>query len=202
MEFNKKKLVAPLVGALIAAAAPAAFADGNFYLGGSMGRADSDASLSDIATGLVGSVDHSDSGWSLFAGYRFNPYLGVEGGYADLGRNSVDAVFAGTGVGFGRRTDLSAWNVVGIGSFPLSDHLSLFGKAGVSRWKAKGDTHSGPSYVAFDEDGTRLTYGAGMTYDLTQSTKIRAEWERYQMKPMSSDLNVDYYSAGIVFNFK
>jgi OOP family OmpA-OmpF porin len=201
MALKGRILTVPLVIGLLALP-PAAFADRAFYLGGNMGRSDSDASLADIGTGLVGSVDHTDTGWSLFAGYRFNAFLGVEGGYADLGSNSVNAVFAGSGTALGGKGDLSAWNVVGIGSFPLTNRFSLFGKAGVARWKVKGSGSSGTSYLAFDEDGTKFTYGAGMSYDLSESAKVRAQWERFQMKPRDTDLNVDYYSAGIVFSFK
>jgi len=148
----------------------------------------------------MGATNQADSSRAIFAGYRFNSFLRVEGAYVDLGRNSVNTVFSE----FDRRdqNNVNAWNVVGVGSWALTNRMSLFGKAGVARWKTKGNDTSKTSYLAFDEEGTKFTYGAGMTFDLNESAKIRAEWERYQIKPLETDLNVDYYTAGIVFSFK
>jgi OmpA-OmpF porin, OOP family len=86
-----------------------------FYLGGSAGNAKYDLSKGDldaisrsafldngaIPLNPTSSYDDSDTAWSLIAGYRFNQFIAVEGGYMDLGstkyRNSGNVLLPGVG---------------------------------------------------------------------------------------------------------
>ena len=56
-----------------------AFAEDGFYAGVGVGQATIEIDDSDI------DFDQDDFGWKAFAGYRFMPYFGIEGGYVDLG---------------------------------------------------------------------------------------------------------------------
>ncbi|WP_444903267.1 outer membrane beta-barrel protein [Microbulbifer sp. CnH-101-E] len=58
--------------------------ENSFYLKSSYGKVDTDVS-SQEAQELFGTKLSDPNGWSLTLGYRFNNFLAIEGGYADLG---------------------------------------------------------------------------------------------------------------------
>ena len=64
---------------------------GQFILGGSVGQ----GSL-EIPSSGGSRFDLDSTGWKLFAGWRFGKYLGIEGGYTELG--SLNATMQGTSV--------------------------------------------------------------------------------------------------------
>src|SRR5947207_424512 len=77
---------------LCAGAAPIAVSaaeNSGWYIGGSVGQSTSDYSSSrarsDFGYAAGVNVDNADTGWKLFSGYRFNPNLGIEFGFVDLG---------------------------------------------------------------------------------------------------------------------
>ncbi|HEU5282508.1 MAG TPA: outer membrane beta-barrel protein, partial [Burkholderiales bacterium] len=76
-----------IVAGLLLTAGPApAFAqdEAGFYVGGGIGQSE----LKDACDGdglTVTDCDDTDTAWKLFAGYWFNKYFAVEGGYIDFG---------------------------------------------------------------------------------------------------------------------
>ncbi|MEJ2762034.1 MAG: outer membrane beta-barrel protein, partial [Gammaproteobacteria bacterium] len=162
-----------------------------FYVGGSLGYTDFHQSASEIqsilaSAGLSGvnataNVDDTDMGWKLFGGFHFNKYLGIEGGYADLGRTKLslnatvnDPLISPTPVNIAStaRVNVDGFTLDGVLSYPIYDRFDVFGKAGAFFWSADlkanvnvtglgtpiSDTFSN------DENGTDLTFGAGMRY--------------------------------------
>lgn len=81
------------------------------------------------------SLDKSDIGYSLAAGFRFSPYLAIEAAYLDLGRYSyrVEDEEGTVELGFGSRGP--ALSV--IGTWPINDTWSLEGRAGAYLGKSK-----------------------------------------------------------------
>lgn len=174
------------------------WADSGWYAGGGIGAskidsADSNALCSDIdaaiASGLSGgcSIDDSDTAWKLFAGWRFNPYLAIEGGWADLGDfgvdyNLTDGVSNETGTGTGSASTFFATGVAGI---PVGERASIYGKLGIHSWDSDGS-----SQIVFDgalvesidggDSGTDLLYGGGLELGLMEKAAARLEWERYE----------------------
>src|SRR6266480_2733739 len=71
--------------------------DSRFYIGGSIGRSqvkiDTGAFADETTAAGLGNTgygaNNSDTGWKLFAGYKFHPNFAVEGGYVDLGKFSA-----------------------------------------------------------------------------------------------------------------
>ena len=86
------------------------------YIGGTLGQSE----YKDGCTG-VASCDEKDTAWRLLAGYQFNRYFAAELGYHDLG--SVSAP--------GASVDGTAWELVGLGAYPVFEKVSLYGKLGV-----------------------------------------------------------------------
>jgi|SRR6185436_9766677 OOP family OmpA-OmpF porin len=190
-------------GAVLLLLAQPAFAeDAGFYLGGSIGQAEHSGACSSA----VVPCDEKDGAWKLFAGYQFNRHLAVEFGYADLGASSASgqqSSFNSSGT-----FEVTAWELVAVGAFPVMDRLSVFGKAGLFRGEAKGEVivvSSGGSVFSESrkESNTDLTFGLGVRYDVTRNLGVRAEWQRYLDvgggELVSAD--VDVFSLGFQFRF-
>ena len=147
---------------------------GSWYLGGTLGQ-------SKFKEG-----DDKDTAWRLLGGYQFNRYFSAEIAYHNLGEVSLAA---GTTKG-------NAWELVGIGAWPLIERVSAYGKLGVYRGELKAP--------GAKETNNDLTYGAGLQYDLTRQVGVRGEWQRYNKMGGGSiaETNVDVLSVGVVYRFQ
>ncbi|MBI3919113.1 MAG: outer membrane beta-barrel protein [Betaproteobacteria bacterium] len=73
----------------------AAEPNAGFYGGLGVGR-----NYTDLDSGsIAGSKDEKDTAWKFFGGYQINRYIGIEGGYVDLGKASVTGVSGGNVAG-------------------------------------------------------------------------------------------------------
>lgn len=97
---------------LIAAALSTAFAAtpamAGWYLGGGLGKSDTDS---------------SENSWKVFGGYQFNPTWGAELGYTDLGNY--------------RGAEVESWSLAGTATLPMWERWSLLAKLGVARNNAE-----------------------------------------------------------------
>lgn len=172
MEIGKKGLLAGLIGAGFALAGPAALAQApaapGWYAGGSLGQ--SEAKDTDCSPPLT-SCDDKDTAWKIFGGYQINRNFAVELGYTNLGE------FSASGPGVNASIESKAWEVMGVGSFPVADRFSLYGKLGF--YRAESEATSNIPGVSADESNTGLAFGIGAQYDFTRSVAVRAEWQRY-----------------------
>ena len=151
------------------------------YIGGTLGQSE----YKDGCTG-VASCDEKDTAWRLLAGYQFNRYFAAELGYHDLG--SVSAP--------GASVDGTAWELVGLGAYPVFEKVSLYGKLGVYRGELEAP--------AAKETNSDLTYGIGLQYDVLKSLGVRGEWQRYSKLGGGAigETDVDVLSAGVVYRFQ
>src|SRR5687767_10640207 len=85
----------------------------SWYIGGTLGQAE----LKDACAG-VSDCDEKDTAWRILGGYQFNRHFAAELGYHDLGEASAPA---GT-------SEANAWELVGIGSYPIANQFSIYGK--------------------------------------------------------------------------
>lgn len=149
------------------------------YVGGSLGR-------SNFKT-----PSETDTAWRLFGGYQLNRYFAAEVGYHDLGEvNFVQ----------GDR-NAKAWELVGVGMYPVANALSVYGKLG-GYW-AKSELHS--SVVpSGDDTNTGLTYGVGAQYDMMQNAAVRVEWQRYDNVggDTTGKTDVDVLNVGLLWKFR
>ncbi len=125
------------------------------YFGGALG-----ASEAETYCAITKGCENKDSSWKAFAGYNISETFSAEAAYTNIG----DLHKQGTS------SDISALSVSGVANLNVSDQLGVFAKAGFSRWESK-NTDS-------DKSGTGLTYGLGAKISLSESMKLRAEWER------------------------
>jgi OOP family OmpA-OmpF porin len=156
------------------------------YAGASIGQSKFRAGCQAAFT----SCDDKDTAWRLFGGYQLNRNLGAELGYADFGKAEGSSALGRSSV------DANAWDLVGIGSLPIIDRLSAYGKLGVyhGTLKAGGTDHS----------NNDLTFGLGAQYDLLRNVGLRTEWQRY--KDMGGGdfgkTDVDVLNVGVLYRFQ
>lgn len=199
-----------LTGLLVVMAAPVYAAEANtnmasgFYATASVGQTRIDDKGLDDLGNMGISVDDTDTGYSIGLGYEFNKYVALEAGYANLGeasasyadsRGSANASVEADGYYLGPKLTL-----------PVTDKFAIFGKMGLFVWKADGRASGTGAFasptVSASDDGTDLYFGVGMGYDVTDTLSVKAEWTRFRFDGgESSDTDVDFISAGLVFKF-
>lgn len=164
-----KFILASLLCAFSAGSALAAETTG-FYLRGLVGQADTDESLLD-----------NDTAFSIGGGWRFLPYLSVEGGYNDFGD------FDGRGVSAQLGAD--SWELGVAAKVPFADS-GFFGQArlGVHRWDI--DSRLGTTRVSLD--GNDPYYGIGVGYDFTEQFGVTLSYDRYDV----DDFDIDRIGLG------
>ena len=190
MLMQKKVLVTALLAGFaalptLAMAQAKGNADLGFYAGASIGQSTS----SDCG----GSCDDKDTAYRVFGGYKFHPNIAVEGGYSPLGETSSGNL----------KAEANAWDLVGLGIFPLGNNFSIFGKLGFYNAEIKlSGAASGKKTT------TDLTYGIGGQYDFNRNLGLRLEWQRYSgvkapdvANVSSGDTDIDVVSVGALWRF-
>jgi OOP family OmpA-OmpF porin len=200
--------------ALALISSPCAMAqDPGFYLGFNVGQAKARVDDEKITSSLLGagftttsiSNDERGTGFKLFAGYRFNKYFSLEGGYFDLGKFSFDAntMPAGTLSGELRAKGV---NLDAVLSVPFTEKFSAFVRVGANHASVH-DSFAATGAVNVltpnpSENATNIKYGAGIEYDFTRRVGMRAEVERYRINdPVQRKGDIDLVSLGLVFRF-
>ncbi|MBI2308001.1 MAG: porin [Rhodocyclales bacterium] len=206
--------------AVLAMSSGIALAEGNWYVGGSIGRASVDGQNVDKdvaallrddygATAVHSSSDDTDTSYKLFAGYKFNKNFAIEGGYADFGRFKASAGgVIGTPVEIKGKIDSYAVFVDAVGSLPLNDSFSLFGKAGAAythtKLKVSGSWGGFTDSISESDSEVVPKLGVGAEYNITKSVAVRAEYEHYFNvgdKNNTGESDVGVWSLGVKMSF-
>jgi len=185
-----------------------------WYLGGFIGQSNFDVSKSDLDLPASANLDDSDTAFKVIAGYEFNEYFAIEGGYADLGELSfgISEQYSETNwsynVDVNATGELNGFLVNLVGKLPLNDATHLYAKVGAFSWDAKVtatysgvENHYDQSYTfnsseSESDDGTDVFYGVGIGYKI-DNFMLRAEFER-----MDSDgEDTDVLSIGATYHF-
>ena len=155
-----------------------------FYLGAGLTQSRWEADNFD-----VDDVDDEDNSWKVIAGYRFNPYLGVEANYIDFGETSAPVA------PLGQRFDAEAkgFALYAVGSVPIS-MVDLYAKAGAARIDGEGQFGD----LAFNDDDTEFAYGAGVRVRLMENFAINAEYEKFETDVVG---DLDLISLGATYSF-
>ncbi len=120
--------------------------------------------------------DDDDTTYSASLGLMFNPHVGIEFGYYDLGE------FSG-GAG---EVDNDAWTGSLVLALPF-DRSSIYGKLGVARRETSGSLFG----IPVDRDDTENFYGAGAVFGLGP-VGLYVEWLQFD-----GDRDVDVIGAGV-----
>lgn len=183
-----------LCAALLAGRGEAA--DGNAYVGASVGLVDVDTAFRPNR-GSTNAYDTDDVGLKVFAGYRLSDWFGIEGGYLDLGDVVQVAQFPDAS---NLRLNQKAIDVFGVFSLQ-AEKFELFAKAGVVRSNVDGSFSSlfGPTGISDKETDVAWGIGAARTLD---DFAIRVEYERFGFESFYGDFrHPELLSVGFTWTF-
>ena len=213
MKFTKASGTLGLL-ALAALSSPLAIAqDSGWYGGANVGRSAATIDDERINRGLLGSGftsstivdDDRSTGYKIFGGYQLNRNFAVEGGYFDLGNFGYTATTVPAGTLDGR-IKLRGLNLDLVGTVPLSEKFSVFGRAGLNYAQAR-DSFSGTGAVQVAnpnprKNDTNYKLGLGLQYALSESLAVRAEAERYRVNDAIGNRgHIDLVSVGLIYRF-
>ena len=204
-----------IAAGLALATSPALAAEAGFYLGAGAGQANVEV---DDVLGVSGAnFDEDDTGFKVFGGYRFFPWLGVEAIYVDAGSPSVGGPLYPDGSGQGRLgIDVKALVAAAVFILPLGDRFELFAKPGFAYWKADtsvyvNDPLAGEFRVSQDDDDSAFFVGAGAGFHVSDHFGIRLEYEWFEVTPQwdeyeeefvqELDASASFISASFVYRF-
>ena len=139
-------------------------------------------------------------GWSnpgvirIAGGYHFSPVFAVELGYSMFGDSN------GSAPPYGLATlSLSSFQVVAVGSLPLSPQFDLIGKLGLANNYEDYSDESG-GYGSFSQSG--LMIGAGAEFHVNSQVSLRALYDNYgKFDNFDPPVKVTSFSLGLVYNF-
>jgi OmpA-OmpF porin, OOP family len=184
-----------------AVAAPAFAADEGWYAGVDVGRSRTNSPPNIVLN------KSTDTVGGIWGGYQFNKYWGAEVFYTGAGKfNGVNA--ADTVAGSGKA---DVWGIDAVGTLPLSDTFSLYGKLGYADTKTSTSSYviatGGPTTLS-GASRNALTGGLGLQYAVTPSVGIRLGWDRYEAAVSGAsaagskdNFNVNVYSLGVLYKF-
>jgi OmpA-OmpF porin, OOP family len=201
----KGRVIFALGVAATVAAASALAAEEGFYIGGSYGQS---TAKGDTGPVLVATppptfntfhYDKDETGWKAFAGYTFLPWLGVEGGYVDLGhgqKNFRSALASAQG-----EVDANGWEGFLVGYLPIGP-IDIFGKLGGIEssidFKVKATVAGQPTqHNNESESNGMFAYGGGLQYRFGHWA-VRAEYEGYDVSKLD---DLYFISAGLTYTF-
>jgi OOP family OmpA-OmpF porin len=168
--------------------APTAYSQDNGpFIGASIGS----AGLDDDFDGL--SIDESGTAFRIVAGWRFNEYFALEGGYHDFG--DFEQAFVVDGEELNVALSADGFTLGAVGSIPLSERFSLMGRAGMFFWDGNAEINNVSQATPEDNN---LFFGAGLNFQLTQKMRLTGDWTRYDLEDTISNV----FSVGLEYRFR
>ena len=152
------------------------------------------------------SADDRDVGFKLFVGKQLNKYFAIEAGYFDLGEFNYRATTTGNGV-LASETEYRGGNLDLVGQLPLTERLSLLGRAGLQYTKATtrftGNRLNALGNPNPPNEGRRNPkVGLGIEYKLTEALALRGEVERLRVNDAAGNRgDIDVGSINMVYKF-
>jgi OmpA-OmpF porin, OOP family len=154
-------------------------------------------------TDIQSNVGNNDSGFKVQVGWNFAPNFALEVGYVGLGSSRYTATFTDGTAQAAFKAGGIVVDVLGIA--PLGGDFSLYGRLGlIAATVVTSFTQSGPAGLSVNTSGTdgmvRPNFGFGFAYDLSKSTALRLEVERFShLRSSSSGTNdMDMVSFGFL----
>lgn len=193
----------PLAAAMfcVAIASPALARDGQFFLRGELGRADTDFDLGTTET------QDNERIYAARAGYYFNRHFAVEGFYTKL---NDDRVVELPGL-FTLDTEIHAAGVGMAGKKRFGEDRGFFiqARGGVARYKGSTTAASNPCmgplpcfFVTRSEDSqTGGYFGIGAGYDFNDNIGIGANYDAYRFEFDGIDTDTRVLTAAVEIRF-
>lgn len=206
----KIKRAIALIGFITAGAGtglPALAQDSGWYAGASAGWSTArDYCPNAIPVGS--SCDDSGGAYSVFGGYQFIKYLGIELGYVDLGKVGASA----PALGISETIKARGFELSGVGTLPIGSRFELYAKAGLYvldvDYACSGSGCT--SISSLSETASDFTYGVGAIVSFSKNIGLRVQYQRYQDVGFDTTIgsvaikakdDVDAFTLGLMFRF-
>lgn len=148
-------------------------AEANWLLGVGVGQ----AWIDDYALeGDADRLDDTPTAWRVFAGRRFGRHFALGLGYVDFGE--VEASGASFG-GFGDRIEVTAVELLGVGFWPITPAIELYGIAGYVHWDQDVTQTVTGVTERFSASGQSASLGGGGQWWISDSLAAQIEFRRY-----------------------
>jgi opacity protein-like surface antigen len=156
------------------------------YLGLNLGRGQLDTSCA--ATALV--CENKDRPATLYAGAMFGKYWGAQVAYIDTGR-----LWRPGGEARAQGLDLSV-----VGRYRVAPAVGVFGKLGTTY--GRSDTSlMGSSAASGPDQGFGLSFGGGVSYDITPRLSATLEWDSRDLRFGAGREPVRSTNLGLQFRY-
>jgi OmpA-OmpF porin, OOP family len=210
MTLTVRHFGAVIALALAVFAIPRAHAEDRpaWYIGANGGQSDlrpQGGFVSDIfmsqGTDTDLSYDKHHAAWSVNAGMQFNRWVALELDYFDFGTfdySNGDSTLTGNFKAHGAGANV-------IGSIPLPDNFSVYGKVGVTRTRASLAVDPNAAGIGgSDTNHTGSVWGAGARWQFLPNWSANLEWARYLHvgeEATTGRADIDLVMAGVRFTF-
>jgi OOP family OmpA-OmpF porin len=193
-----RKLSLTILVASLSAFGATAFAAGNDGEGAYAGVAVGQAHLSTSDIGIPKTAgDTSQTSFKLYGGTNFSRNLGLEVGYANLGK-VAGTYTTGTGpADFSGRA--SSLYVAGTARAALSDAFTVKAKLGVGFNRTSGSSNGVTQFDMLHGSKTQLVAGVGAEYNIAKNLALTVDAERYGK--VSDAVSANNVSAGLKLAF-
>ena len=172
--------------------------DTGFYVGAQIGASNTDvdtAGLASVGFATTG-TDETDTAWNFVAGYKFTRNWAIEVGYIDLGSFSATGRFGGAPASIS--ADVRGFNISAVGTLPLNDMFSLYGKLGYLRSETKASASVGGALASGKSRDNDFTMGIGARYHFNRNFSLTLEANHYELGD-SGDAQA--YLVGVRYDF-
>ncbi|HEV7803792.1 MAG TPA: porin family protein [Burkholderiales bacterium] len=152
-----------------------------FYVGAGLGGSKTNVNSGSLASvGFATSgTDDTDTAWNLIAGYKITRTWAVEIGYIDLGTFGANGRFGGAPATI--NADVTGWNVSAVGTLPLNDMFSLYGKLGYLRSETEATANVAGAIGRGTSRDNGFTAGIGARYHLNRNISFSIEANHYDL---------------------
>ncbi|MEW6119354.1 MAG: outer membrane protein transport protein [Pseudomonadota bacterium] len=161
-----------------------------------------DSDLGSLGLTSSTSANTRSEGWKVYAGYQFNKYFAVEGGFVNLNDFTASSTITAPGAGtLYTDAETKGWTLAAVGSYPVTEKVALMGKVGaaylLTNARAVATGTGGTAAGSWEDDRYDPYYGLGVSYKLFDNMDLRAEWDRFD----TDDTDIDLVTAGFAVRF-
>ncbi len=171
-----------------------------FYIGAQGGYSNVHPDTSDPNNASASSVEGQGVGGTAYAGYEFNKFLALEGGYGIYTRaryNRVGGISGATG-----RLQEQTGDLVVKGILPIVKGFGVYGKGGVGYVDARGEMSQigeNRNFSIENEHAFTGVFAGGVEYAITPNLNIEASWTHY-LKTSNTNA-IDLGAVGLDYHF-
>jgi len=159
------------------------------------------------SVGTTKVTDDGVIGGRVYVGYDFTKNWALELGYLYFGTKTK---FKANDTTYGDiRTQ--AFDLVGMGSIPVTDDFDVYGKLGVGYLMSKGLTQTAGLFEKDKQNNFAAVVGFGVEYTFVQNWAVDLSWTRYIVNKKavyggnatygSYQPDADFYAIGIEYKF-